>query len=231
MSPPATSASDRTGEASLYYPAGILEEAGIKVCIVGNAATMLFGSHHFIGDLDLVIADEQFELALSILHDHGFSDIDFEDFQLGVMPALGKPGGWVARRIQYPSSPDIAALSPASCWHLGISPDTTFLPFAAPYRFPHFLAYVEVLLEQRPELEVVISPGDRFFLDFYMKQWVRPGKLKVLRLRKQIIEGSISAETAREVVPRPDLARKRIREKYLARKVEQENYESNTPIS
>ncbi|RPA94543.1 hypothetical protein L873DRAFT_1814045 [Choiromyces venosus 120613-1] len=106
-------------------------------------------------------------------------------------------------------------LSPASCWHLNISPDTTFLPHDKRYRFPHFLAYfealilaidtlqtpgdntlllthqytvMEALLEQRPELEAMISPRDRFFMGFYMKQLARSEKLKVLRLRKQIME-------------------------------------------
>ncbi|RPA90269.1 hypothetical protein L873DRAFT_1848882 [Choiromyces venosus 120613-1] len=97
--------------------------------------------------------------------------------------------------------------------------------------FIHQYTVMEELLDQRPELEAMISPGDRFFMDFYMKQLVRSGKLKVLGLRKQIMEGSIPVETGREVAPRPDSARKRIREKYLEQRIERESDESNTPIS
>ncbi|PUU75511.1 hypothetical protein B9Z19DRAFT_1090157, partial [Tuber borchii] len=72
-----------------------------------------------------------------------------------------------------------------------------------------------VLLEKRPELKGMVSPGDQFFMDFYMKQYARSGKLRVLELRKGIMAGTISVDAARAVVPRPDLARRRIKEKYL----------------
>jgi hypothetical protein len=143
MSSPTNSGSDHPARISPLFPAGILEKAGIKLCIVGNATVRLFGSDLVIADLDLAIADEEFDLALSLLHSRGFRDIDFDSCRLVVMPVLGKPGGWVARRLQYPPSSDTVVLSPASCWHLEINPDTTFLPRADPYRFPHFLAYLE----------------------------------------------------------------------------------------
>lgn len=84
------------------------------------------------------------------------------------------------------------------------------------------------LLEQRPELRGMISPGDRFFMDFYMIQFTRPGRLRVLELRKQIMEGTISVDAAREVVPRPDLARNRIKEKYIRLQMEGGNDEGHT---
>ncbi|PWW76601.1 hypothetical protein C7212DRAFT_46755, partial [Tuber magnatum] len=222
-------------------PASILETAGIKVCIVGSAVVRLFRSDLLIGDIGLAIAEEQFDLSLSLLHSHGFHDIHFEHFQLDAMPALSKPGGWVARRLQYPPTSDIIVLTPARYWHLDITPDMTFLPYPHPYRYLHFLAYLEALirtidtlvpsgdksllftyqyaimaelLPQQPDLEAMISPGDRFFIDFYMKQVGLSSMLKVLELRNRIIEGSISVETAGRIVPRPDLARKRIKEKY-----------------
>ncbi|RPA90277.1 hypothetical protein L873DRAFT_1848884 [Choiromyces venosus 120613-1] len=39
--------------------------------------------------------------------------------------------------------------------------------------FIHQYTVMEELLDQRPELEAMISPGDRFFMDFHMKQMVR----------------------------------------------------------
>ena len=144
MSSPISAESHHPARISPFVPAGILERAGIKLCIVGNAAVILFGSDLVIADLDLAISDEQFDLALSVLHDEGFRDIDFDSGRLVSMPVLGKPGGWVARPLQFPSSTsDNVVLSPASCWHLEINTDTTFLPFPNPYRFPHFLAYLE----------------------------------------------------------------------------------------
>ena len=143
MSSPISAEPHPPARISPFVPAGILERAGIKHCIVGNAAVILFGSDLVIADLDLAISDEQFDLALSALHDEGFRDIDLDSGQLVLMPVLGKPGGWVARRLQFPSSSDYVMLSPASCWHLEINPNTTFLPFSNPYRFPRFLAYFE----------------------------------------------------------------------------------------
>ena len=143
MSLPISAEPHNPARTSPFVPAGILERAGIKLCIVGNAAVRLFGSDLVIADLDLAIADEQFDLALSILHGEGFRDIDFDPGRLVSMPALDKPGGWVARRLQYPPTSDNVVLSPASCWHLEINPDTTFLPCPDPYRFPRFLVYLE----------------------------------------------------------------------------------------
>ncbi|PUU80871.1 hypothetical protein B9Z19DRAFT_1063084 [Tuber borchii] len=142
MSSPISAESHPPARISPFVPAGILERAGIKLCIVGNAAVSFFGSDLVIADLDLAISDEQFDLALSVLHDEGFRDIDFDPGRLVSMPVLGKPGGWVARRLQFPSSSDNVVLSPASCWHLEINPDTTFLP-CPDYRFPRFLVYLE----------------------------------------------------------------------------------------
>ena len=127
----------------LFLPATILERAGIKVCIVGNAAVILFGSDLVLADLDLAIADEQFNLALSVLHKEGFCDIDFDSWQQSAMPAVGGPGGWVAHRLQYPPSSYEVVLAPASCWHLDINPNTTFLESPDPYRYPCFLVYLE----------------------------------------------------------------------------------------
>ncbi|KAG0633386.1 hypothetical protein HOY80DRAFT_1141456 [Tuber brumale] len=242
MSSPASTDSDHPTGQSVLVPAGVLETAGVKLCIVGTAAVQLYGSDLVLADLELAISDSQFDAALSILHARGYRDVEFDPCNVIVMPVFGGPGGWVARRLVYPHQAQAVVLYPASCWHLDINDSTTFYPEPRPYRFPQFLVYLEalikiidalvpiggrtihiwylysimaVLLVQRPDLRAMISPGDRFFMDFYMKQNTLPGQLKVLRLRRSIMEGSLSLETAREIVPRPDLARKRIKEKYL----------------
>ncbi|CUS15476.1 unnamed protein product [Tuber aestivum] len=259
---------NRLARLSPLHPAGILEKAGIKVCIVGTAAVRHFGSNLLIGDLDLVIADYQFDLALSLLLGHGYCDIGLESCQSGMMPATDKPGDSLSRRLHFLPSSDIVVLSPASRWHLDITPDTTFLRRGDPYRFPHFHVYLQGdllstlyrhsliniidtlvcsgdgsllimyqytimvrLVEQEQELGALISPEDRFFVDFFLKQLVRAGKLKVLELRKCIMEGAISVEAARRIVPRPDLARKDIKEKYLRLRMERENDGSKKPAT
>ncbi|PUU80881.1 hypothetical protein B9Z19DRAFT_1078339 [Tuber borchii] len=257
MSSPISAESHPPARISPFVPAGILERAGIKHCIVGNAVVRLYGSDLVIADLDLAISDEQVGLALSVLHDEGFRDVDFGPGHLVFLPVLGKPGGWVACRLQFPSSPDYVVLSLASCWHQEINPDTTFLP-CPDYRFPRFLAYLEalictidalvsvgdnpslpryqyaimmVLLEKRPELKGMVSPGDQFFIDFFMKQRARSGKLRVLELRKGIMAGTISVDAARAVVPRPDSSRRRIKEKYLRQGTRGGNGEGSTPVA
>jgi len=118
---------------------------------------MHFGSDLVLADLDLAVADEQFDSALSLLHSCGFQDIEAGSWREAVMPVLGKPGGWDSRRLLYPPSSDIVALTPASCWHLNITPDTTFLLETDPYRFPHFLVYLEGNLESRSLLNIVVT--------------------------------------------------------------------------
>jgi len=85
------------------------------------------------------------------------------------------------------------------------------------------------LLEHRPELKEMVSPGDRFFMDFYLMQCSRSGRLRVLELRRNIMDRAISVEAASGIVPRPDLARKRIKEKYLQLRMEGGNGERNEP--
>ena len=88
------------------------------------------------------------------------------------------------------------------------------------------------LLDKRPELKgIVVSPGDQFFMDFYMKQYRLSGMLRVLELRKGIIAGTISVDAARAVVPRPDLVRKRIKEKYLRQGMGRGDGEGSSPLA
>ena len=47
----------------------------------------------------------------------------------------------------------------------------------------------------------MISP-DRFFIDFYLKQYMRSDKLGVLELRRGIIAGTISDDAARGGSPK-----------------------------
>ncbi|RPA98086.1 hypothetical protein L873DRAFT_1769985 [Choiromyces venosus 120613-1] len=258
MSSHPSAKSNRPTRISPLAPASILEMARIKVCIIGTAALRLFGLDLILADLNLAVADKQFDSALSLLHNHSFQDINTDCWQQAIMPGLGKPGGWDSHRLMYPPSSDIVALTPASCWHLNINPDTTFLLESSPYRFPDFLANLEALirilnalqpiggnlllvsyyysvivelLQQQPDLKVRIAPGEQFFIDFYMKQLKGSCKLKVLEFCKQIIESTIMVETAREVVLRPDLARKWIKEKYLQLQAEVENSDRNTPVT
>lgn len=170
----------------------------------------------------------------------------------------------LACRLQDLPTSDNVVLSPASCWHQGINPDTAFLPCPDSYRFLFYLegnpqstslmnivncmgwlltagiqrvapiwaidalvsagdnsrlfryqyAIMVDLLGNRPELRGM-SPVDQFFINFYMKQYAQPGKLRVLELRKGTMAGTISVDAVGAVVPRHDLLRRRIKEKYL----------------
>jgi len=88
------------------------------------------------------------------------------------------------------------------------------------------------LLGKRPELKgIVVSLGDKFFMDFYLKQYGRSGRLRVLELRKGIIAGTISVDAARAVVPRPDLLRRRFKEKYLRQGMGRGDGEGSSPVA
>ena len=68
------------------------------------------------------------------------------------------------------------------------------------------------LLYERPE-PATLTPGDRFFIDFYQKQVGRT-RVKVARLWEQIERGSMSLELAKELVPRPDLRKRSLKQKW-----------------
>jgi len=76
-----------------------------------------------------------------------------------------------------------------------------------------------------------VSPGDQFFMDFYTKQYALSGMLRVLELRRGIIAGTISVDAARAVVPRPDLARRRSKEKYLRQGMGRGDGEGSSPVA
>jgi len=89
----------------------------------------------------------------------------------------------------------------------------------------YLYAIMVVLLERQSEPRGMIPPGDQFFMDFYMKQNRRSGKLRVLELRRGIIAGTMSVDSARAIVPRPDLSIRGIKERQLRQRLRGENTE------
>ena len=131
MASPTSAGSYHPARASPFVPISVLERAGIKLCIIGNAAVRLFGSGLVIADLDLAIADEQFDLALSILHDEGFRNIDS-----GFHASLRQTWRLGRSSTTVPPTSGNVVLSPASCWLLEINPDTTLLRSLILIAFP-----------------------------------------------------------------------------------------------
>jgi hypothetical protein len=75
------------------------------------------------------------------------------------------------------------------------------------------------LLSRRADLKARVSPADSFFIDFFREQFFWKHELKVLELWRQIREGEISAEDARELVPQVHLRLKRIKLEYESRRL------------
>jgi hypothetical protein len=118
-----------------YRLASLLEESGIKSCVVGEAVTMYYGSNQVLPELHIVIADEQFDGARAMLRSSGYEEIELREYHH--FPT-------VLRQLQYRllCYPETVVMAPASMWHLEIDDSTTFLLPNTSIRMPHFLAYL-----------------------------------------------------------------------------------------
>jgi hypothetical protein len=128
---------DDPDESPGYRLASLLEESGIKSCVVGEAVTMYYGSNQVLPELYIVIADEQFDGARAMLRSSGYEEIELrEDHDLSFPTVL--------RQLKYRllCYPETVVMAPASVWHLEIDDSTTFLLPNTSIRMPHFLAYL-----------------------------------------------------------------------------------------
>jgi hypothetical protein len=135
-----------THETHPFDPASILEGAGIRACIVGDAVTIHFGSDVVLADLHIAIADEKYEIGCSVLRARGFDEMGMTAYHFAVLPLMSETKNWIGCRLSRSSCSVPVVVSPASCWQLDISPDTTFFLPGKLYRFPHFLPFLEVTI-------------------------------------------------------------------------------------
>jgi len=128
--------------------AEILERRGYCTCIVGDLASVVYGSNVVVFNVHIAVADDALRSALETLLEHGYS----EEAQFGfesIGPAKDCSSGWPGYRLCGPSTKRDGVgvlLIPSSLWHLDLDGPSflsdTFLFPGSMCRFPHLEPYL-----------------------------------------------------------------------------------------
>lgn len=143
------------------WAAEILERHGYYTCIVGDLASVVYGSDVVVRDVYIAVTDDAIPSALETLLEYGYSEeaqtrLDFES----IGPAKDCSSGWPGYRLSGPSPRKHSAgvlLIPSSLWHLDLNgpsflSDTLLFPQSM-CRFPRLESYLN---------------GKIIFLPFYL---------------------------------------------------------------
>jgi len=134
--------------------AEVLERQGYRSCIVGDLASVVYGSDVVIGDIHIAVADDAVQSARETLLEHGYSEEAQTNLGLGSLgPAEDSTSGWPGVRLQRPSAKEHRLgilLIPASLWHLDLNgpsylSDTMLFPRSM-CRFPRLEVYLNALI-------------------------------------------------------------------------------------
>ena len=132
-----------------FNAAEILEENGYRTCIVGDVASVVYGSDVVISDLYIAVADNELQSALKTLLERGFLEEPQTKLRfMGSTPKESNPG-WPGYRLRrQPRRKDTIGvlLMPATFWNLDLdgksfSSDTLLFP-RSKCRFPRLEAYM-----------------------------------------------------------------------------------------
>ena len=135
--------------------AEILERHGYRTCIVGDLATVVYGSDVAISDVYIAVADDALESALETLLEEGYIEaaqtyIGFRD--LG--PVKDCSWGWPGYRMRSQTlrkRPLGIQLIPSSLWHLDLNGPSYFLDTllfpGSMCRFPRIEPYLNGEIE------------------------------------------------------------------------------------
>jgi hypothetical protein len=132
-----------------FRAAEILEEDGYRTCIVGDMASVAYGSDVVVSDLYIAVADSELQSALKILLERGY--LEEPQTKLRFMGSTSKESnsGWPGYRLRHqPRRRDTVGvlLMPATFWNLDLDgrsfwSDTLLFP-QSKYRFPRHEAYM-----------------------------------------------------------------------------------------
>ena len=132
-----------------FRAAEILEEGGYRTCIVGDVASVVYGSDVVISDIYIAVADNELQSALNTLLERGY--LEEPQTKLGFMGSTLKESnsGWPGYRLRrQPRRSDTVGvlLMPATFWNLDLDgksfgSDTLLFP-RSKCRFPRLEVYV-----------------------------------------------------------------------------------------
>jgi hypothetical protein len=133
-----------------FRAAEILEQHGYRTCIVGDAASAVYGSDVAISDIYIAVADEELQSAFGTLLGRGFLEEPQTKLRFtSTTPMKDSSSGWPGHRlVRQPPKQDTRGilLIPATFWHLDLgegnfSSDTLLFP-RSKCRFPRLESYV-----------------------------------------------------------------------------------------
>ncbi|EEH03717.1 conserved hypothetical protein [Histoplasma capsulatum G186AR] len=138
-----------------WAPGEILDNAGVRHCIVGDLIVVAVGYPLVPFDFQFAIADEQLETARSALASGGYQEVPQTHQRFFDRTATNESTtGWPGYRF-LPNDADDWTTSiiivPAKFWHLDLSRDAwsrdTFLFPNSPCRFPRRLVYFRAIID------------------------------------------------------------------------------------
>jgi hypothetical protein len=147
-----------------FSAAEILEEHGYRTCIVGDVASVVYGSDVVISDLYIAVADNELQSALKTLLERGFLEEPQTKLRFTGSTSKESKSGWPGYRLR-PQPPRIDAvgvlLMPATLWNLDLGgrsvwSDTLLFP-RSKCRFPRLEAYVNGKISHHSGLLCPIS--------------------------------------------------------------------------
>ncbi len=130
--------------------AEILDRHGYRACVVGDLASVVYGSDVVVSDVYIAVTDNALESALKTLLDHGYyTELQRKPRFMTISPAKDGSSGWPGYRLGRPSPREDTVgvlLIPSSVWHLDLdvtsfSSDTLLFPQSA-CRFPRIETYL-----------------------------------------------------------------------------------------
>ena len=125
-----------------------LERCGYRVCIVGDLASVVYGSDVVVSDIYIAVADGSLRSALETLLEHGFLEEPQTTLRFrSVVSAKDCSSGWPGYRLHGSRPDDVGILLiPSSLWHLDLNgmsflSDTLLFP-GSMCRFPRMESYL-----------------------------------------------------------------------------------------
>lgn len=140
---------EQLGLSEEFSAAEILEEDGYRTCIVGDVASVVYGSDVIVSDLYIAVADNELQSALKILLERGFLEEPQTKLRFMGNTLKESNSGWPGYRLRrQPRRRDTVGilLMPATLWNLDLDgrsfqSDTLLFP-RSKCRFPRPEAYM-----------------------------------------------------------------------------------------
>lgn len=167
--------------------AEILERHGYRICIVGDLASVVYGSDVVVSDVYIAVADDALRSALEKLLEHGYSEEAQSNLRFrSNIPAKDSSSGWPGYRLRR-SPPRVVAtgilLIPSSLWHLDVNEssflsDTLLFPRSM-CRFPRLEPYLNGEIKfLRSYLSNCIAKLSNFSFNLYHRSAINRLQLK-----------------------------------------------------